>query len=122
MLDVDVLVAVLRGEPEVLRRLRGLRDVPLTSAVAAEAVLTAARPDERTAVEALLAWLHVVPVGLAEARRCAAWRAARPGLERDTGLTAACAAERGVPLVMPGRPGCASLGGLDELRLVRWER
>lgn len=120
LLDDRALVAVLRGTPAVLAALRGLRDVPLTAAPAAEAVLAATRPQERAAVGALLSWLHVVPVGLAEARRGAAWRATRPDLPATVGLVAACAAERGATLATVEGPQVAVLSRLDGLRLLAW--
>lgn len=116
VLDADVLVAVLRGDPRVLRPLRALREVPATSAVAADAVLAAARPGHLPAVGDLLGWLHVLPVGLEEARLAAGWRRARPGLPATTALTAACAGVRGLTLVR-----LAAGVPLDGVDVRRWE-
>ena len=77
LLDTTVLIDVLRGRPETIARLRGLRaagDMPHTSAINVEETARGLRPSEEAAARALLAGLRIVPLGSAEGWQAGTWR------------------------------------------------
>ncbi len=77
VLDTTVLIDILRGRPDAVTRLRGLRvsgDVPYVCAISAEEVARGVRPREESAAEALLTGLRSVPLGAADGWIAGEWR------------------------------------------------
>jgi predicted nucleic acid-binding protein len=80
LLDTTVLIDLLRGRPDAIRRLRALRlagDVPYACAVNVEEVVRGVRPGgESEAAERLLDGLEIAPLGRNEGRHAGRWRRA----------------------------------------------
>jgi predicted nucleic acid-binding protein len=77
LLDTTVLIDVLRGKPETLRRLRALRragDSVQTSAINVEETVRGLRATEREAAERLFAAVRVVPLLEPEGWQAGHWR------------------------------------------------
>jgi predicted nucleic acid-binding protein len=76
VLDSTVLIDFLRGRPAVHRvqALRTMGDVAATTAINIEEIVRGLRPEEQTAVDALIAGLLVLPIDEAVARKAGEWR------------------------------------------------
>jgi len=74
LLDSTVVIDVLRGSMRTGARLRELGDVPLVSAITVDEVLFGVREADEPALDALLDWVEIVPVGVREARIASRWR------------------------------------------------
>ena len=122
LLDTNILIDALRGEPHVAARLAGAVEAPLVSAVSVEELLFGMRPGEEAATERMLAGLELVPVGEEEARLSARWRhelrAQGRTLSRPDSLIAACAFTAEAVLVTTDRRGFP----MPELTVEDWPR
>ena len=77
LLDTTVVIDLLRGRSEAVRRLRGLRDAgdtPCVCAVNVEETVRGLRPAESEPAGRLFRGLHVVPLGEPEGRQAGEWR------------------------------------------------
>ena len=77
LLDTTVVIDLLRGRAEAVRRLRGLRDAgdsPCVCAVNVEETVRGLRPAESDPASRLFRGLHVVPLGEREGRQAGEWR------------------------------------------------
>lgn len=77
LLDTTVLIDVLRGRAEALRRLAALRssgDSPCTCAINVEEVVRGLRPSEHAAARTLVRALRLVPLRDAEGWQAGEWR------------------------------------------------
>lgn len=77
LLDTTIVIDLLRGRSEAVRRLRGLRDAgdsPCVCAVNVEETVRGLRPDESELASRLFRGLRVVPLGEREGRQAGEWR------------------------------------------------
>jgi predicted nucleic acid-binding protein len=77
LLDTTVVIDLLRGRSEAVRRLRGLRDAgdtPCVCAVNVEETVRGLRPAESEPASRLFRGLRVVPLGEREGRQAGEWR------------------------------------------------
>jgi predicted nucleic acid-binding protein len=77
LLDTTVVIDLLRGRSEAVRRLRGLRDAgdsPCVCAVNVEETVRGLRPAEREPAARLFRGLRVVPLGEREGWQAGEWR------------------------------------------------
>jgi predicted nucleic acid-binding protein len=77
LLDTTILIDVLRGRPEALRRVRGLRaagDTVHTSAINVEETVSGLRPAEHDAAAQLVGALRVLPIRESEGWQAGEWR------------------------------------------------
>lgn len=77
LLDTTIVIDLLRGRSEAVRRLRGLRDAgdsPCVCAVNVEETVRGLRPDESELASRLFRGLRVIPLGEREGRQAGEWR------------------------------------------------
>jgi predicted nucleic acid-binding protein len=77
LLDTTVLIDLLRGRADALRRLAALRaagDVPYVCAINVEETVRGLRPREENPARALFEGLRATPLGAAEGRCAGEWR------------------------------------------------
>jgi predicted nucleic acid-binding protein len=77
LLDTTVVIDLLRGRSEAVRRLRGLRDAgdsPCVCAVNVEETVRGLRPAESEPASRLFRGLRVVPLGEREGWQAGEWR------------------------------------------------
>ena len=77
LLDTTVVIDLLRGRSEAVRRLRELRDAgdsPCVCAVNVEETVRGLRPAETDPASRLFRGLRVVPLGEREGRQAGEWR------------------------------------------------
>jgi predicted nucleic acid-binding protein len=77
LLDTTVVIDLLRGRPDALRRLTALRDAndtPYVCAITIEETVRGLRPREEAPALALFEGLRVAPLDAVEGRRAGEWR------------------------------------------------
>lgn len=123
LLDTTILIDVLRGRPDALKRLGALRrraDVPFTTPINVEEIYRGLRDGERTAASRLFDGLRIIRIGRPEGIRAGDWRrwhaAAGVTLSQADCLVAAAAVSAGVPLAT-GNPRHFPM---QELEIQHW--
>lgn len=80
LVDTTVLIDLLRGRPEAVRRLEAARadgDIPHVCAISVEEIYRGLKPGEEEASGRLFAGLRTVDLGAQEGRRAGDWRRSR---------------------------------------------
>ena len=104
LLDTTVLIDLLRGRPDAMRRLDALRasgDAPYACAVNVEETVRGLRRSEDRSARALFAGLRIAPLDAAEGWQAGAWR--REFARRGRTLTQADCLVAAAALSLGGR-------------------